>query len=146
MKQLMNILSRLGDKAGVVGTLVSAMGCAGCFPAIASLGAALGLGFLEQWEGVFVNTLLPLFAATAMAANFLGWFGHHQYKRTILGMIGPAMVLATLFPLWDFEWSTNLLYAGIAMMTATALWDIFSPSTLRCADGACKTPQQSHQG
>ena len=38
------------------------MGCAMCFPAIASLGAAIGMGFLSQWEGLFINTLLPFFA------------------------------------------------------------------------------------
>jgi hypothetical protein len=29
------------------------MGCAACFPAIASLGAAIGLGFLGKYEGLF---------------------------------------------------------------------------------------------
>jgi mercuric ion transport protein len=65
MQRMMNFLSRIGDKAGVLGTLVSAMGCAACFPAIASLGAAAGLGFLSHWEGLFINTLLPLFAGSA---------------------------------------------------------------------------------
>jgi len=46
----LDLLPRLGDKAGALGTLVSAMGCAACFPAIASLGAAVGLGFIGQWE------------------------------------------------------------------------------------------------
>jgi len=142
MQGVMNFLSRIGDKTGVLGTLVSAMGCAACFPAIASLGAAVGLGFLSHWEGLFINTLLPLFAAVALAANFLGWFSHRQYLRTILGMIGPSMVLATLFPLWEYEWSTYLLYAGIAMMMATSLWDLYSPANRRCADGACEVPQK----
>lgn len=142
MQRIMNLLSRLGDKTGALGTLVSAMGCAGCFPAIASLGAAVGLGFLSQWEGLFVNTLLPLFAAVALVANVLGWFSHRQYKRTILGIIGPLMVLATLFPLWEYEWSTYLLYTGIAMMLATSIWDMYSPAKRRCADAACEVPQK----
>ena len=142
MQGIMNFLSRLGDKTGALGTLVSAMGCAGCFPAIASLGAAVGLGFLGQWEGLFVNTLLPLFAAVALLANFLGWFSHRQYLRTILGMIGPSMVLATLFPLWEYGWSTYLLYAGIAFMMATSIWDLSSPANRRCADGVCAVPQK----
>ena len=140
MQGIMNLLSRLGDKTGALGTLVSAMGCAGCFPAIASMGAAVGLGFLGQWEGLFVNTLLPLFAAVALLANFLGWFSHHQYLRTILGMIGPTMVLATMFPLWEYGWSTYLLYAGIAFMMATSIWDLYSPANRRCVDGICDVP------
>ena len=59
MKKLLNITTRFGEKAGAIGALVSAMGCAMCFPAIASLGAAIGMGFLSQWEGLFINTLLP---------------------------------------------------------------------------------------
>ena len=144
MQSLLRILARIGDKTGALGTLVSTMGCAACFPAIASLGAAVGLGFLSQWEGLFLNTLLPLFAGIALVANFLGWFSHRQYWRTALGMTGPAMVLATMYPLWDFWWSTYLLYGGIVLMLATSLWDMFYPAKRRCADGACdavSTPQ-----
>lgn len=60
MAQLIQWIARIGDKTGSVGAVVSAMGCAMCFPAIASLGAAVGLGFLIQWEGLFINTLLLL--------------------------------------------------------------------------------------
>jgi mercuric ion transport protein len=142
MQRIMSFLSRLGDKAGVLGTLVSAMGCAACFPAIASIGAAIGMGFLSHWEGLFVNTLLPLFAGIALVANFLGWFSHRQYIRTILGMIGPSFVLATMFPLWEYEWSTYLLYTGIVIMMATSLWDLFSPAHRRCTDGTCEVAQK----
>ena len=142
MQGLMELLPRLSDQAGVLGTLVSAMGCTACFPAIASLGAAVGLGFLGQCEGVFINTLLPLFAGVALAANFLGWFSHRQYLRTVLCTIGSSMVLATLFPLWDYNWSTYLLYAGIAMMLGTSIWDLFSPANRHCADDACEVLQK----
>ena len=42
----MSFVTRAADKAGLLGSIASAMGCASCFPAIASLGAAIGLGFL----------------------------------------------------------------------------------------------------
>ncbi|CAB3774406.1 MerC family mercury resistance protein [Paraburkholderia humisilvae] len=48
----MSFVTRLADKAGLLGSIVSAMGCASCFPAIASLGATIGLGFLSQYEGL----------------------------------------------------------------------------------------------
>jgi mercuric ion transport protein len=84
MEMLMRLLTRFGDKISSLGALVSAMGCAMCFPAIASLGAAVGLGFLSQWEGLFVNTLLPLFAGIALVLNGLGWFSHRQWHRSAL--------------------------------------------------------------
>ena len=40
----MGLITRIADKAGVLGSIASAMGCAACFPALASL-AAIGLGF-----------------------------------------------------------------------------------------------------
>ena len=80
----LELVTRIGDKAGSIGALVSAMGCAMCFPAIASLGAAIGMGFLSQWEGVFINTLLPLFAVLALAMNILGWFSHRQWHRSFI--------------------------------------------------------------
>ena len=58
----MGWITRTADKTGAFGSIVSAMGCAACFPAIASFGAAIGLGFLQQYEGLFISTLLPLFA------------------------------------------------------------------------------------
>ncbi len=86
----MRLMLRLADKASALGAVISTMGCAFCFPAIASLGAAIGFGFLSQWEGVFINTLLPLFAWLALLANALGWFSHRQWHRSVLGIVGPV--------------------------------------------------------
>ncbi|WP_019195325.1 organomercurial transporter MerC [Afipia birgiae] len=89
-----NPLTRTADKAGLIGVIVSAMGCAACFPAIASLGAAIGLGFLSQYEGVFIHYLLPLFAGIALLANVIGGLRHRQRPRMLLGVTGPILVLA----------------------------------------------------
>ncbi|MGH8504322.1 MAG: organomercurial transporter MerC [Gammaproteobacteria bacterium] len=133
----MSLITRLADKVGSIGSIVSAMGCAMCFPALASLGAAIGLGFLSRYEGLLVNTLLPVFAGIALVANALGWLSHRQWHRSVLGMIGPALVLATLYPLWEYGWSTNLFYAGLAIMLAVSIWDIASPASRVCTSDAC---------
>lgn len=49
----MNI-SRALDKTGSLGALVSVMPCAGCFPALGSLGAAIGLGPLAVLVALWV--------------------------------------------------------------------------------------------
>jgi len=123
----MALISRLIEKGGVLGTILAAMGCASCFPALGSLGAALGLGFLAEFEGVFINTLLPIFVAIALAANLVSFFSHKVWYRSLLGITGPTMVLLTMYPLWSYNWSTYLLYTGIVIMLVVALWDIFSP-------------------
>ena len=46
-----NVASNTGSGAGAIGAIVAAMGCANCFPAIAALGASLGLGWLDHYEG-----------------------------------------------------------------------------------------------
>lgn len=134
MTNLFKLLTRIGDKAGSLGAVVSAMGCAMCFPAIASLGAALGLGFLSQWEGLLVSTLLPLFAWVALLINALGWFSHKQWHRSLLGVSGPVLLLLSLYPLFQYRWSAYLTYSALALMVAVSLWDIFSPASKHCDD------------
>lgn len=129
---LLTLLSRVGDKSGAVGAVVSTMSCAMCFPAAASLGAAIGLGFLSQWEGLFINTLLPLFAWLALGANALGWLSHRQWHRSLMGVVGPAIVLLSLYPWFQYAWSTWTLYGGLAVMVGVAIWDLVAPAHRRC--------------
>ncbi|UPQ81406.1 organomercurial transporter MerC [Pseudomonas knackmussii] len=133
----MGLITRIADKAGAVGSIVSAMGCAVCFPAMASLGAAIGLGFLSQWEGLFITTLLPLFAAIALLANALGWFSHRLWLRTLLGVTGPAIVLTALYLFFGRWWTAGLFYTGLALMLGVSIWDLLSPAHRRCAPDAC---------
>ena len=138
MKKLLNITTRFGEKAGAIGALVSAMGCAMCFPAIASLGAAIGMGFLSQWEGLFINTLLPFFAWVVLVLNGLGWLSHKQWRRSAIGMIAPVLLLLSLYPWFKYGWSTYVTYSALGLMVLVSLWDIFSPAYHRY-DGTCDT-------
>jgi len=130
---MVQIISRLIEKAGSVGALVSAMGCAACFPALASLGASIGLGFLSAYEGVFINKLLPLFALIVLVSNLVAWVSHRNYIRLIWGLLGSLMVLATLYLFWTYNWSTYMFYTGLVLMLAVSIWDIISPPTKTCA-------------
>ena len=140
METLIRLLTRIGDKACSLGALVSAMGCAICFPAIASLGAAIGLGFLSQWESLLLNTLLPLFAWAALIINGLGWFSHKQWHRSLLGMAGPILLLLSLYPWFQYGWSTYVTYSALALMVAVSIWDIFAPTNKRCDAESCAIP------
>jgi mercuric ion transport protein len=131
----MSALDSIGNKAGGLGAIVSAMGCGACFPAIASFGSAIGLGFLSQYEGLFITVLLPLFAALALVANALGWFKHRQWHRSVLGMVGPIIVLIAAFTMAE-----KLLYVGLAAMVAVSIWDFVSPASRRCGPDGCELP------
>lgn len=135
----MSFITRVADKAGVFGSIVSAMGCASCFPAIASLGAAIGLGFLAQWERLFITTLIPLFAALALLANGLGWLSHRQWPRTALGVIGPLLVLAAVYLTYGLR-GELLLYVGLAAMVGVSIWDFVAPAHRRCGPDGCELP------
>ena len=136
----MALATRIADKAGLLGSIVSAMGCASCFPALASLGAAIGLGFLTRWEGLFITTLIPLFALLALAANGLGWFGHRQVHRLVIGLIGPLLVLsAALLMRFAHLGTAPLLYVGLVFMLAVSVWDLVSPPVRRCAVAASES-------
>lgn len=136
----MKPIARIADKAGAFGAVVSAMGCVACFPALASLGAAIGLGFLQEYEGLFISKLLPLFAGLALLANALGWLRHRQWHRSLLGMIGPAMVFAGTVWFLGNRWTASLVYTGLGLMVGVSIWDLVSPANRRCGSDGCELP------
>ncbi|UQX12741.1 organomercurial transporter MerC [Candidatus Mycobacterium methanotrophicum] len=131
------------DTVGVVGTVVSTMACAMCFPAVGAIGAVIGLGFLSQWEDLFID-VLPLFAALVLVANGLGWFTHRQWRRSALGMIGPILVLIGWVSFMSGVLAHGparvVLYAGLAVMVVFAVWDLVSPGSRRCGPEGCELP------
>lgn len=135
----MGRITRVANKAGALGGIVSAMGCASCFPAIAGLGAAIGLGFLSQYEGLFIGVLLPVFAGIALLANATAWLNHRQWQRTALGVIGPLLVLAAVHLTVGWR-SEALLYVGLAFMVGVSIWDFVSPGKRCGAPNACEPP------
>ncbi|WP_027492020.1 organomercurial transporter MerC [Rhodanobacter sp. OR444] len=133
----MKFITRSADKAGVIGVIVAAMGCAACFPAIASLGAVIGLGFLSRYEGLFITILMPVFALVALFAYLISWRGHRQWRRMLPGVIGALLVLAAAVLMRFLGWPTAwLLYPGLALMLAASFWDLFSPASRVCIPAA----------
>ena len=129
----MKILSRTLAKLGSLGTIISALGCAACFPALGALSASVGLGFLSSYEGILINKLLPAFAIMALLANVWGWVHHRLHYRGLLSIVGPIAILLTLYPLWTYEWSAYLFYLGLSLTFAISIMDIVKPATSQCA-------------
>lgn len=125
-------LSFFSEKFGSLGAIISAMGCASCFPLLGSFGAAIGLGFLARFEGLFINTLLPVFAVLALISTIISWISHRQHLRLLVSIAGPLMILATLYLFWTDSWSTNLFYFALILMLAVAIWDFISPASRSC--------------
>lgn len=121
-------ISSVVDKTSSFGSLVAAMSCAGCFPALGSFGAAIGLGFLASYEGFLFRKLLPVLAILALVANGIAWYRHGVALRGLLSIIGPVAVLAALLLFWHHDWSIYLFYVGLAFMLAVSLLDFFRPA------------------
>jgi mercuric ion transport protein len=132
MTKVLNLFTRLGDKTGSLGAITAAMGCSFCFPAIASLGAAIGLGFLAQWEGFLLTKILPAAAILTLAVNLLGYLYHRQWYRSLLGIIGPIVILLVLNFWFMTPWRTDVIYAALGLMVAVSIWDIFWPANRHC--------------
>jgi mercuric ion transport protein len=148
----MSITTRVADKAGVIGTIVGSFGCAACFPAAASIGAAIGLGFLGQWEGLFVRILIPIFAIVALLANLAGWFSHRQWRQALIGSVGPVLALIGAFGLMGLFGMTRgflpanvargTFYTGLIVMLVVAVWDLVSPADRHCRSSDVETSVQ----
>lgn len=107
-------------------------------PALASLGAAVGLGFLTRWEGLLITTLIPLFALFALIANTVSWRRHRQRYRLVLGLIGSLLVLdAALLMRFAHIRTSALLYVGLALMLTVSVWDVVSPPKRHCETLGC---------
>ena len=132
MASILSYVTRLGDKSGSFGAVIAAMGCSFCFPAIASLGAAIGLGFLAQWEGFSLTKVMPGAAILTLLVNVLGYFYHRQWHRSILGVIGPITILLILNFWFATYWRTDAIYAALGLMVAVSIWDIFWPANRHC--------------
>lgn len=132
MANILSYITRLGDKSGSFGAVIAAMGCSFCFPAIASLGAAIGLGFLAQWEGFLLTKVMPGAAILTLLVNVLGYFHHRQWYRSVLGVIGPITILLILNFWFATYWRTDAIYAALALMVAVSVWDIFWPENRHC--------------
>jgi len=133
----LTFITRFGDKFSSVGAVLSAMGCAMCFPAIASFGGALGLSFLGQWEWDLIAIYLPAFGWIALALNALGYLSHKQVMRSLLGMIGPVLLLLSLYPFFQYAWSTYVTYSALGIMVAASIFDFIYPANKRCDDKSC---------
>jgi len=137
------IFFRIVDKAGSVGVIAAALSCASCFPALAALGASIGLGFLTQYEGFFLNTLIPLAAWIVLGTNLISWWSHRIWWRTLIAIAGPIMVLATFHLFWTDNWSTDMFYFAIGLMFVVSIWDVISPPKKVCS--SCEVPAaESH--
>jgi mercuric ion transport protein len=121
--------TRVAGSGSTIGAIIAAMSCTACFPALAILASALGLGFLSQFESISIHYILPLFAIIGLAANVIGGRGR-GWVRMVLGIVGPLLVLAAALLMATYGMPTEwLLYPGLVIMIGVAIWDLKTTRT-----------------
>ena len=123
-------VASIASGGGTIGAIFAAMSCVACFPALASLASALGLGFLGQFEGSSIRYVLPLFAVVGLTANVIGGLRRRGWGRMALGIIGPLLVIAAALLMAIYGMPTEwLLYPGLVLMIVVAIWDLKAKRT-----------------
>lgn len=124
---LLGAIVRFGDRIGFGAVLLAGAGCALCFPALAGIGAAVGLGVLSQWEGVLVAVVIPIVAVLLIAINLIGHMRHRRWRRTALGLVGPILILTGALAMRE-----PYFYAGLTILLGVSVWDMISSRNKRC--------------
>jgi mercuric ion transport protein len=88
--------SEVVEKVGTIGALLAAVACPACFPLLAVVGAALGLGIFRPFEG-WVFVVFQVLVLIALIGNILSFLRHRRVLPLILGVTSPALILFSLY-------------------------------------------------
>jgi hypothetical protein len=111
----------LFDRIGSLGVLFAAVACPACFPLFAAISAAVGLGALGRFEGVFFY-LLQAFAVLSLIGLVASYRQHHRLAPLLTG---AASVAALVYAFYD-SFSYSAVYGGLFGLLGATVWNRFS--------------------
>jgi len=105
------------EKVGSIGSIIAAAACPACFPLLAVVGAALGLGVLRPLEGT-VFLVFQVLVGVALVGNIISFLNHRGLLSLIVGIISPLLIFFSVHVFWN----SFLLYLGLfGLMVASIL-------------------------
>jgi hypothetical protein len=109
------------DRVGSIGALVAAIAAPCCFPLLAALGTAVGLGALGQYEGVILS-IFQGFALLTLVGLVLSFCRHRDGAPLIVGGLACANLA------YHFYWEPTplALYGGLVGLILAAIWNCLS--------------------
>jgi len=109
------------EKIGTIGAVLAAAACPACFPMLAVLGTALGLGVFHSFEG-WVFTWFQILVVVAMLGNLFSFVRHRREYSLIIGLAGPVLIFFALH-VW---FNQILLYIGLFGLVAASVLNYFA--------------------
>ena len=97
------------EKIGSVGTFIVASACPVCWPLFIPIGSALGLGFLQPYEGIMMNYVFPLLVVITLIGSYLGYRIHRTFVPLAVTGVSVALILIGFYGGWHLV----LMYIGI---------------------------------
>ena len=109
------------DKIGTVGSLIAAAGCPACFPMLAVVGSALGLGALHPLEGK-VFLVFQILVAIALLGNVISYFKHRKTLPLLIGIISPGLIFFALY----IRFHPVIIYSGLSGLAVASVMNMIA--------------------
>jgi len=122
------VKSGVVEEIATVGALLAAAACPACFPMLAVVGTALGLGIFRPFEG-WVFIVFQTLVVLASVRTVLSFLRHRRLIPLIVGLSGPLLVFFALY----FWFNQFLLYLGLfGLIVASVLNFLGNRQCARC--------------
>jgi mercuric ion transport protein len=138
----MNQVNRtLVEKFGTVGAIIAAAACPICFPKIALVGAAVGLGVFAPYEGYIAVAVQVLFVL-AFIGQALTYPRHKNLWLLILSGATTALVFIAYYVLG----STLALEIALVGLAVSSVWQMIElKRCAKCASNATHTKSEAQR-
>ncbi len=109
------------DKIGTFGSFLAAAACPACFPLLAVVGSAIGLGVLRPFEGK-VFLAFQLLVVAAMLGNIISYFNHHRALPLLIGTISPGLIFFALY----IRFHSVILYSALLGLAIASVMNLIA--------------------
>ena len=124
------------EKFGTTGAVVAALACPICFPKLALVGAAVGLGAFSPFERYTAYAVQALFALA-----FIGQVMAYRQHRNLWLLGFAGLVTTTLFTGYYLVRSATLLEVALVGLVAASVWHVIeSQRCAKCAPADSEKP------
>lgn len=119
------------ESFGTTGAIIAALACPVCFPKLALIGAALGLGVFAPYEG-YIAVAVQILFVLALIGQAVAYRKHHN--EWLLG--ASIVTTALLFVGYYVFPSSILLQISLAGLLAVSIWQaVEMRRCAKCAPG-----------